>query len=123
MGREWTKHVWLTSIIRFFSQASGLFVVGIAISRRNGLSEVGILVAAYPVFFMLFICTRYVLKNKDTDEVLFVVVFSLLHKEDVEKEEAESKRNSENTKMTNPETLGVRHEGEKEFEPEVDDLD
>ena len=32
---------------------------------------------------------RYVLKNKKTNEVFFVVVFTLVLKEDVEKEEAE----------------------------------
>lgn len=66
---------------------------------------------------------RYVLKRNDTDEILFVVVFSLLHKEDVEKEEAEAKTLNEDTKVTSHETLGGRHEGEKDFEPEADDLD
>ena len=66
---------------------------------------------------------RYVLKRNDTDEILFVVVFSLLHKEDVEKEEAQAKTSHEDTKVTSQETLGARHEGEKDFEPEADDLD
>ena len=68
---------------------------------------------------------RYVLRVKDTDEVLFVVVFSLLHKEDVEKEEAEAEaeRGGENTKVASPATQRARHEGEKDFEPEADDLD
>ncbi len=66
---------------------------------------------------------RYVLKIKDTDEVLFMVVFSLLHKEDVEKEEIESKKGREDTKVTSQGTQGARHEGEKDFEPEADDLD
>lgn len=66
---------------------------------------------------------RYVLKIKDTDEVLFVVVFSLLHKEDVEKEEAEPKKGGEDTKVTIQDSQGARHEGEKDFEPEADDLD
>ena len=65
---------------------------------------------------------RYVLKLKDSDEVLFVVVFSLLHKEDVE-EEAEPEKDGEDAKVTSRETQGPRHEGEKEFEPEADDLD
>ena len=60
---------------------------------------------------------RYVLKIKDTDEVLFVVVFSLLHREDVEKEETESMKKGEDAKVTN------RHEGEEDFEPQADDLD
>ena len=72
---------------------------------------------------MLLILTRYVLKIKDTDEVLFVVTFSLLHKEDVEKEEAESKNEGDDTEITSQETQGARHEGEKSFEPEPDDLD
>ena len=63
---------------------------------------------------------RYVLKIKDTDEVLFVVVFSMLHKEDIEKEEAASKRGGEDSKVT---IQRARHEGEKDFEPEADDLD
>ena len=67
--------------------------------------------------------TRYVLKIKDTEEVLFVVAFSLLHKEDVEKEEAEQNRGGEDRTVTDQKTLGARHEGEKEFEPEADDLD
>ena len=66
---------------------------------------------------------RYELRIKDTDEVLFVVVFSLLHREDVEKEEAEAKRGGENTEVASPATQRARHEGEKDFEPEADDLD
>lgn len=66
---------------------------------------------------------RYVLKLKDSDEVLFVVVFSLLHKEDVEEEEAEAEKGGEDAKMTSRETQAARHEGEEEFEPEADDLD
>ena len=72
---------------------------------------------------MLLILTRYVLKIKDTDEILFVVVFSLLHKEDVEKEEAESKNEGDDTGITSQETQGARHEGEESFEPKPDDLD
>ena len=66
---------------------------------------------------------RYVLKIKDTDEILFVVAFSMLHKEDVEKEEAEQKKGREDRTVTSQETRGARHEGEKEFEPEADDVD
>ena len=76
-----------------------------------------------PLFSYLLTRTRYVLKIKDTDEVLFVVAFSLLHKEDVEKEEVEMQKGGENTKVTSQETQGARHEGEKNFEPEADDLD
>ena len=63
---------------------------------------------------------RYVLKIKDTDEILFVVVFSLLHKEDFDKEEAALKRGDQDSKVTSQKS---RHEGEKDFEPEADDLD
>ena len=72
---------------------------------------------------MLLILTRYVLKIKDTDEILFVVVFSLLHKEDVEREEAEAKNEGDGAGITSQETQGSRHEGEKSFEPKPDDLD
>ena len=72
---------------------------------------------------MLLILIRYVLKIKDTDEVLFVVVFSLLHKEDVEKEESESKIEGDDTGILSRKKQFSRHEGEKSFEPEPDDLD
>lgn len=76
-----------------------------------------------PEYFILLTHIRYVLKIEDTDEVLFVVVFSLLHKEDVEKEETELKQKDEDTKVTSQETEEGRHEGEKDFQPEADDLD
>lgn len=81
---------------------------------------------------------RYVLKNKDTGDVLFVVVFTLLHREDVEKEEAEAAKkepvgegkkdggkeaDAEEVKPTSSGTGEGRHEGEKNFEPRADDLD
>lgn len=69
---------------------------------------------------MLLIRIRYVLRTKDTDEVLFVVVFSLLHKDDVEKEEAEAKKRGEDARATSE---GERREGEMDFEPGADDLD
>ena len=72
------------------------------------------------MYFPLLTRIRYVLRIKDTDEVLFVVVFSLLHKEDVEKEEAESKGERKDAKVT---SLRARGEGENIFEPEADDLD
>ena len=73
--------------------------------------------------FILLMRIRYVLKIKDTDEVLFVVVFSLLHREDVENEEAEAKKGGEDKHVKSQATAGARHEGQKEFEPEADDLD
>ena len=44
-----------------------------------------------PHFYFVMILTvcRYVLKNKDTGDVLFVVVFSLLKKETLQAEELE----------------------------------
>lgn len=63
---------------------------------------------------------RYVLKDKDTDEILFVVIFTLLHKEDVEREEAEAARVAEPDQSKQN---GMRHEGEENFEPQADDLD
>ncbi|KAL2040272.1 hypothetical protein N7G274_007175 [Stereocaulon virgatum] len=85
---------------------------------------------------------RYVLKNKETDEILFVVVFTLLHKEDVEKEEDSSEiaeksdgdknkpEHEADKKVAEPQTEqpdgkkeGGRHEGEEDFEPQADDLD
>lgn len=107
-------------MVRLLAQASRLFVVSVAVSRRNGLFTVGSPVTAYPIRFLLLMRIRYVLRTIDTDEVLFVVVFSLLHKEDVEKEEAEAKKGGEDTSAT---SQGERREGEKDFEPGADDLD
>ena len=58
------------------------------------------------------------MKNKDTDEVLFVVVFTLLKKEDVEKE-AEAAKQGDEAKGEE----GAKGEDEKVFEPKPDDLD
>lgn len=60
------------------------------------------------------------LKNKDTDDVYFVVVFSLVPREEVEKEEAEeASKQLENEKN--------QRKDEKKapdiFEPKADDLD
>lgn len=62
---------------------------------------------------------RYVMKNKDTGEVLFVVVFRLLHREEVEREDLEAAKKG---KLMGTEDSG-RHEGEETFKPEADDLD
>ncbi|KAL8748464.1 MAG: hypothetical protein Q9184_007287, partial [Pyrenodesmia sp. 2 TL-2023] len=56
---------------------------------------------------------RYVLKNKDTGEVLFVVVFTLLPKEQVE----------EAAKITESSHQGAATSGGQEYEPKADDLD
>ncbi|KAL9025005.1 MAG: hypothetical protein Q9196_006093, partial [Gyalolechia fulgens] len=60
---------------------------------------------------------RYVLKDKETGEILFVVVFTLLPKEQVEGEEAKSSRPSI------PDETMITTEPEKRFEPREDDLD
>lgn len=78
--------------------------------------------ASLPVSLCLL--SRYVLKNNDTDEVLFVVVFTLLKKVDVEKDEASGKVADEPEKVGEMEDRNKsRHEGEERFEPEADDLD
>ncbi|KAI9838489.1 MAG: hypothetical protein M1837_002447 [Sclerophora amabilis] len=59
---------------------------------------------------------RYVLKNKDSGDVYFVLVFSLLLKEDVERAEAEEKGEKDSTEG--------RPEGEgNTFVPREEDLD
>ncbi|KAL8832646.1 MAG: hypothetical protein Q9170_004806 [Blastenia crenularia] len=60
---------------------------------------------------------RYVLKEKDTDEVLFVVVFTLLPKDQVEEEEPRDPQpiHSARTKQITG--------AEGSFEPQEDDLD
>lgn len=60
---------------------------------------------------------RYVLKDKDTGEVLFVVVFTLLPKEQVEVEE-EAADKSKETKESDPSS-----HADLEFEPKAEDLD
>ena len=62
--------------------------------------------------------SRYVLKNKETGDVLFVVVFTLLHKEDADKEAA-----SIAPQKATEKTKGTETKGESDFEPTADDLD
>ncbi len=60
---------------------------------------------------------RYVLKNKETDEVYFVVVFTLLHKDDVDEGEVkglEAKEGGMHGKMA---------DGGGGFQPGDDDVD
>ncbi|KAL8869752.1 MAG: hypothetical protein Q9174_004035 [Haloplaca sp. 1 TL-2023] len=57
---------------------------------------------------------KYVLKDKDTDEILFVVVFSLVPKEQIEEEEAVA---------SHPHDAKVDGSDTKTFEPRADDLD
>lgn len=57
---------------------------------------------------------------------MFVVVFSLLHNEDVEEEEAEAEAEAEAAKAGKSDEskdAGTKHEGENDFEPQEDDLD
>ena len=61
------------------------------------------------------------LKNKDNGEVLFVVVFSLIKKKDVENEGGEEEEEAKGTH--GEEKDDERHEGEATFQPRDDDLD
>ena len=61
---------------------------------------------------------RYTLKNTETDEVYFVVVFTLLLREDVEKEEAESKAGKAKDAPTKLDDVK-----KDDFKPSEDDLD
>ena len=63
---------------------------------------------------------RYVLKDKDTGDVYFVVVFTLLLKEDVEKEETEESERKADKAGSDSHS---RRDGSKEFQPSADDLD
>ncbi|KAL8743890.1 MAG: hypothetical protein Q9190_003811, partial [Brigantiaea leucoxantha] len=61
----------------------------------------------------------YVLKNQATDEVLFVVVFTLVPKEKVEEELASAESNALETEERK-ETVLQQKDG---FEPQADDVD
>ena len=64
---------------------------------------------------------RYVLKNKDSGDIFFVVVFTLVLKEDLEKEEAAKGSKGEDNRSEKREQSS---KGESEpFEPKADDLD
>lgn len=64
---------------------------------------------------------RYVLKNKDTNEVYFVVVFTLLHKDDVDEGDAKAVEAKEEG-MDGKAGKGSKA-GEGAFEPGDDDVD
>ena len=70
---------------------------------------------------------RYVLKSKESGEVCFVVVFTLLHKEDVEKEDREAVERKEESIETMKEGVkgkaGDKTGDEVNFEPREDDVD
>ena len=61
------------------------------------------------------------LKNIETGDVLFVVVFSLLHQEDIDKEDVANTANKGHSVPVN--SASERHEGESTFQPEAGDLD
>ena len=63
---------------------------------------------------------RYVLKNKETGDVFFVVVFTLVLKEDLEKEEAAQKSKGTETK---PESREGKEKEESNRPTSADDLD
>ena len=65
---------------------------------------------------------RYVLKNQETGDVYFVVVFTMLLREDVEKEEAKEAQRKPEPEHSASETKNSL-EGSKNFQPSADDLD
>ena len=107
--------MWAVGRIRI--EASWLRPLDIALSGWRGFPQVCPL-SLKPGYSKLIFC-RYVLKNKDTDGALFVVVFTLLKKEDVEKEEAEVEQSGKAMKGKDE----PKPEGEESFEPKADDLD
>ena len=66
---------------------------------------------------------RYVLKNKETGDVYFVVVFTLLLREDVEKEEAEEAQKKGNSNASQSGHKGDAAMAKGGFQPSADDLD
>ena len=64
---------------------------------------------------------RYVLKNKDSGDVFFVVVFTLVLKEDLEKEEAAERGKPEDDQAGKKEQSSKG--GGETYEPKADDLD
>lgn len=63
---------------------------------------------------------RYVLKNKDTGDVFFVVVFTLILEEDLEKQEADQKF-KDGAKA--PNNGGLREQTVKRNDTNAEDLD
>ena len=59
--------------------------------------------------------SRYVLKNRDTGDVFFVVVFTLVPKEDTERKDAKEK--------TSAESKGKDGKTDDTYEPKDDDVD
>lgn len=59
--------------------------------------------------------SRYVLKNRDTGDVFFVVVFTLVPKEDTEKKDAKEK--------TSVESKGKEGKTDDAYQPKEDDVD
>ena len=63
---------------------------------------------------------RYVLKNKEIGDVYFVVVFTMLLREDVEKQEAEE---AQRTSRPSASEGKAGHQDPETFQPSADDLD
>ena len=69
---------------------------------------------------------RYVMKNKDTGDVLFVVVFTLVPREEAERGEGRTEGEPEVEEERVEPRVAVKDGGEKGkemFEPKEDDLD
>lgn len=71
---------------------------------------------------------RYVLKNKDTGEICFVVIFSLITRDQVgergEDQPTESpKEGLRGAVSTEKKKIRTHGEGQEEFQPKAEDLD
>ena len=66
---------------------------------------------------------RYVLKNKDTGDVFFVVVFTLVLKEDVEKAEQEEEEKAKKEKSRDSEASMQGASGPNDDDDDDDDVD
>ena len=64
---------------------------------------------------------RYVLKNKETGDVYFVVVLTMLLREDIEKQEAEEEQRKSGASAGKSETRPPQDS--ENFQPSADDLD
>ena len=57
---------------------------------------------------------RYVLKNKDTGDVLFVVVFTLLHKDEMDQEEVQKAEKTQQAAEAKADQAKMEGESSKE---------
>ena len=96
----------------------------VSLQCDSGPGKLTQLTASYSLMQRRSHSLRYVMKNKDTGDVLFVVVFTLIPKEDVEREEAEAEAKKQNEeKAEKEEIVEGDQEGEGGFEPNEDDVD